>query len=590
MNNEGRVAAIIQARMGSTRFPGKVLRSLAGQPILWHITYRLKKSDSIGDIIVATSKKDDDDDIVEFCRENNINVVRGPEENVLERYRLAVDRLDPEFIVRVTGDAPLVDPDSIDRMISELVTTGKDRCVFEQGVPSIHEGFSVLTRAAFELLVENASDDPIAQEHVTGYFSSNPEMVSVTTVSVPEHEQFEARVSVDTPADLKFLERIYKELNSKPGEISVPDVVSLLKRSPKLLEINQGVTQKGLRTDTPTIFIYCEGGEEFGWGHLSRTRSVAEVLRSSYGADVRFALLGDQSAHDTLSNQEFRVQQYPGEVTENEWFDQLVTNIEPDAIVLDIRQSNLSKEAVLKHNNNDILVASIDDITETRLATDLVFYPPVPQVNDLDWSEYDGTVCADWKWTVVDKMFEPSQKTKKSDIPTIIVTMGGSDPDNMTRTSIQALQDIQREFKLIIVLGGGYQYEDTLHDELTESQLRYEIYRNTDRMAELMDRSDLAISAYGVTTFELAAMSVPSVLVCLTKDHERAARFLEQEGMAKCLGVNDTVTTKTIANSIRTLLNNPDEYSGMEQSCQQRIDNNGAKRIADRIVEELEII
>ena len=116
-----KVAAIIQARMGSSRFPGKVLRHLAGEPVLWHIIYRLKKCQTVDVIAMATSVNPLDDPLEEFCKEQKVFCVRGSEDNVLDRYRQAAEELEADVIIRVTGDAPLVDPEIIDRLVDHLI-------------------------------------------------------------------------------------------------------------------------------------------------------------------------------------------------------------------------------------------------------------------------------------------------------------------------------------------------------------------------------------------------------------------------------------------------------------------------------------
>ena len=101
---ELRVAAIIQARMGSSRFPGKVLKPLAGRPVLWHVIHRLKKCVTVTDVAVATSVNSADDPLAEFCAREKVPCIRGSEENVLDRYRQAAQALEADVIVRVTGD------------------------------------------------------------------------------------------------------------------------------------------------------------------------------------------------------------------------------------------------------------------------------------------------------------------------------------------------------------------------------------------------------------------------------------------------------------------------------------------------------
>jgi spore coat polysaccharide biosynthesis protein SpsF len=580
------VVAIVQARMGSSRYPGKVLKHLAGEPVLWHVVHRLRQSDRIGAIVVATSTELDDDAIESFCHERDISVIRGPEQNVLGRFRIAVEEFQPDVIVRVTGDAPLVDGGLIDRMVTRIEETGAGRCTVNPDLTSVHEGFSVLTRGAFERLVREAGRDPVAQEHVTGYFQKDQSFVTTAFVDIPEREQFEAPISVDTPDDLRFLTEVYRELDEPAGELDVGDVVDLLRRQPDLIDINKDVDRKGLRTESPTILIRCDGGSEYGWGHLSRSLAVAEPLRTTHGAEVHFAFRGDDSAADTISDREFRVHWFSDEEPEDRWMEKLFAEFDPDALILDVR-SDLSPECLSKWRNDGLFVVSIDDISSRRLEADLVFYPPVPQVGEMDWSGHHGEVVSDWRWAVVNAEFDPADYRRSSGRSTVLVTMGGSDPHDMTHTAVQGLEEIRADFDAIVVIGDGYRYHDQLVDYLNESTLDPEIHRSSNDMPRLMAGADVAISAYGVTSFELAAMGVPSVQIGLTEDHVRAAKFLEREGMALCLGTYQSVEWKDITQATRTLLKCDEQRASMARSCRERVDNGGAKRIADRIIEEL---
>src|SRR5208283_5185510 len=113
MTTHPRIVAIIQARMGSTRLPGKVLKPIAGKSLLWHIVHRLEKSHLIEEIAIATSTNPLDDAIAEFGNAHNIRVVRGPEEDVLARFARAAELLDADIVVRVSSDAPFIDADFI---------------------------------------------------------------------------------------------------------------------------------------------------------------------------------------------------------------------------------------------------------------------------------------------------------------------------------------------------------------------------------------------------------------------------------------------------------------------------------------------
>src|ERR1700744_6186047 len=121
-----RVVAVIQARMGSTRLPGKVLKPVAGKPLLWHIVHRLKASALIEDIAVATTTNPRDDAIVEFGQAHGVTIVRGPEDDVLARFARAAEVLDADIVVRVSSDAPFLDAGFIDHLVGSMIAQQGD--------------------------------------------------------------------------------------------------------------------------------------------------------------------------------------------------------------------------------------------------------------------------------------------------------------------------------------------------------------------------------------------------------------------------------------------------------------------------------
>ena len=169
-----RVVAIVQARMGSTRLPGKVLRPIAGKPLLWHVVHRLRRATTLDAILIATSTNPRDDAICAFCREEGIEWVRGPEDNVLARFALAAEASRADVIVRVSSDAPLLDAAFIDHLVEALIAQDGDYVLLEPGALCAHEGVDPFSRRALDKLVSEAAHDPVAREHVTGYFKLHP--------------------------------------------------------------------------------------------------------------------------------------------------------------------------------------------------------------------------------------------------------------------------------------------------------------------------------------------------------------------------------------------------------------------------------
>ncbi|MBA2587614.1 MAG: aldo/keto reductase [Alphaproteobacteria bacterium] len=239
----GPVVAVIQARMGSSRLPGKVLMPVAGKPLLWHSIHRLRQCRTVDRIAVATSTDPADDAIESFCAGEGIVCVRGPLQNVLERYRLAAEATDAATLLRITGDAPLIDPGLIDYLVQSL--GDGDFVQLEAGALCAHEGADAFSRAGLDWLTIHAGDDEIAREHVTSYFKYHPGAVKTVTVAayaplaVPSE-----RLSVDTPEDLAFLRAVYERLGAVAGELPLTAVLTLLRNEPQYRAMNAHVRQK----------------------------------------------------------------------------------------------------------------------------------------------------------------------------------------------------------------------------------------------------------------------------------------------------------------------------------------------------------
>ncbi|HEY5338203.1 MAG TPA: NTP transferase domain-containing protein, partial [Rhizomicrobium sp.] len=301
-----RIVAVIQARMGSTRLPGKVLKPIAGKPLLWHIVHRLKRSAFIEQIAIATSTDARDDAIVEWAKENNVIVVRGPEDNVLARFARAAELLDADVIVRVSADAPLIDAGFIDHLVTALLEQNGDYVLLEEGATTAHEGVDPFTRRALDRLMMDAANDPAAREHVTGYFKLHPDFVRVARApAYPELAREGSRLTIDTPDDLAFVETLYERLDAKAGEASLSDLLLLLEREPQLRKMNAHVKQKPITPAGGLALIRCDGGGGYGYGHVKRMVALARALRDREGIGAMFALNGTADALEPIRSAGF---------------------------------------------------------------------------------------------------------------------------------------------------------------------------------------------------------------------------------------------------------------------------------------------
>lgn len=586
-----RVVAIVQARMGSSRMPGKVLLPLAGRPVLWHIIHRLRKCTTLNAIAVATSTASTDDPIVEFARQEHIECVRGPEDNVLKRYVLATEQLKADIIVRVTGDAPLVDPPTIDLMVRALLETGADFCTGDPDVACIHEGIDPFSTAALKKIVDEASDDPAAREHVIAYFWKHPEHFTKCIIPIDIDHQFRgARISVDTPADFCFLEQVYVRLNVPAGDADLRDVVRLLRAEPALLAINAHVHQKGVDEKSRRILMRCDGDERLGLGHVYRCLALADELRNAHGCGVSFAMATGPVGFDLVKSAFYPVDLKPEDTAEDTWMEGLIQRLHPDALVLDVR-SGLSRSALEKWRAGGLVCATIDDGSEHRLSTDFAFYPPVPQVKRMDWTGFTGTLHAGWEWVLLRREFahDPTQSQKSKPLQksrlTILVTMGGSDPAGMTLKAVEALDLLDEDFDVVVMVGATFLHDRDLQTLLSRVRRHFDVRKNVTDVPGLMAQADLAIASFGVTAYELAARGVPSILLSISADHAESASIFTEAGMAVSLGIVDDVSETKITDTVRIMLNDEPKRSAMSMNSRKLVDGCGGKRIANAIHE-----
>lgn len=235
-----KTVAIIQARMGSTRLPGKVLKPILNKPLLWHLINRLQRCNTIDQIVVATTTDESDSKIIEFCKENAINYFSGSENDVLDRYYQAAKSFNADSIVRITADCPVIDPQIVDEVIHEYIEKKHDVCGLSGEFP---DGLDV-TVFSFETLEDTWRNAklPSEREHVGPYMLKHPEKFKLG-----EYVKFDNlghhRWTVDEVQDLQFIREVFSRLY-EPGEIFLTeDILNLLEREPELSKINEGIVR-----------------------------------------------------------------------------------------------------------------------------------------------------------------------------------------------------------------------------------------------------------------------------------------------------------------------------------------------------------
>ena len=234
------ISAIIQARTGSSRLPNKVFSLIEGKPLLWHVVDRIKSSKHLDSIIVATTIDQQDDSIEVWARENEILCFRGSRENVLERYYLAAIEFNIDVIVRITADDPFKDYFIMDQVIDAFISDGAD-FAYNNSPPSFPEGLDieVFSIDALKVAVDN-SQSKFEKEHVTQFFHNNISMFKSTSVTNSENLS-NLRWTIDVLEDLQFAREVYSRIYRKGEVFDIKDILTLLKKYPQLVKINQGV-------------------------------------------------------------------------------------------------------------------------------------------------------------------------------------------------------------------------------------------------------------------------------------------------------------------------------------------------------------
>jgi spore coat polysaccharide biosynthesis protein SpsF len=232
------IAAIVQARMGSTRLPGKVMLEGAGQPLLGHLLERLGYSRHLAKIVVATSTNPRDDIIKQYCSSVQVPVFRGSEHDVLDRYFQAARALGITVVVRVTSDCPLLDPELIDEQLERFAGKLGDYDLITNRHPLTYvDGldFDIIPIKALEAAWGKA-DRPHQREHVVPFFWEAG--LRVHNFEDPHRLFYVHRWSLDYPEDYELIRWIYRALYTQGRRFATKDVIEYLSAHPDVSKVN----------------------------------------------------------------------------------------------------------------------------------------------------------------------------------------------------------------------------------------------------------------------------------------------------------------------------------------------------------------
>jgi spore coat polysaccharide biosynthesis predicted glycosyltransferase SpsG len=420
------------------------------------------------------------------------------------------------------------------------------------------------------------------------------------------------------------------------------------------------------------VLFRCDGGAALGMGHVSRCLALAAELRDRHRCAVTFAMRDANSAGAAA----VRTAGYDVTIVDGDErrdygaaLEALIATQPAAAIVVDVRDA-LSRAALEAIRASGVRVVTIDDGSDRRLASDLAFYPPVPQVEEMDWTSFTGRRHVGWEWVLLRREFRADAGARavadagaqaaadagaraaadagaravadaearavadtgaraaadagaravadagaravadagaravadagarafqaseggsadslalpESESPPIdiLVTMGGSDPAGMTEFTLQALELLPMALAIRVVVGPGFSRAEALADVIAHSKHSVQIARAPASLAPLMRASRMAVAAFGVSAYELAACGVPAVHLGLTDDHARSSSAFARAGAARMLGVFGRVTPAELAAAVADLMGHAGRRGEMARHASRLVDGLGAERVA----------
>ena len=240
-----RIVATIEARMTSTRLPGKVLLPCLGRPMLELMIERLRRVPDIDDIVIATTINPTDNPIEELAHKLSVSVWRGSEDNVMERVLHAAQNFKADVIVELTGDCPLIDPDIVQHCITEWKNSGSDylaNCL-ARSYPIGMDTQVFWTKSLADAFQRTHDSNDL--EHVSLFIYRHPELYNLSQVGAKkEHSDPELRLTLDTQEDYKLITAVYEELYPVNSSFKLSDILELLRRKPELRSINSHVKHR----------------------------------------------------------------------------------------------------------------------------------------------------------------------------------------------------------------------------------------------------------------------------------------------------------------------------------------------------------
>jgi len=530
------VLAVIGARLNSSRLPKKHLLTLAGQPMIARIFQRIEKIPEISYVTVATTSDNYNQPLVDWAvtAGKNVDVYDGDVNDLVGRVNAVVEQRNPDFVVYLCGDSPLIEPSTVSRMIAALMTSTKADIVKLEATADakayIHEGFSIYRRSVWDRIV-SASITPQEKEHVG--VALNRFSHQLTTVEVaedPVYATLQHRISVDTVSDYQFMQTVYRQWYCDHPQDSIVElrwVIELLQKNPQLQLLNAHVQQKSIAETARRILLVTQAGKASGLGQLTRSIILTQALQEIAKANVTLLIVGDKFDLPELSfiSHEF----CPDSRDFNTSVLDSVERIGPETVIFD----------AVNHYNNDYMLNLLQQLRDKSLnliavdgmlrcidQLDLVYIPSFYLDPEYSGPAYQHKIMHGWNTYLLKK---PPHTEKWQKGNNAIVLTGGSDTTCLAHRLPSQLDEHLPDGTAVHWIKGPFAASPVIP---SEARLHWTVHHAPSDIYPIASQMNYAISVYGVSFFEMLQLGLPCVVFNPYDIGSREMEILKTEKLA----------------------------------------------------------
>lgn len=573
-----KIVAIIIARLTSSRLPRKHLRDLNGFPLIYHIIKRLKNCNKIDEIVLATGPKSENIELAKYTISQGVETYYDEDvNNVTGRIANAAIQFNADYIVTISGDCPLIDPNFINEGIDLLLSRDRDYVfVDHEKNKCLHEGIGIFKRVSWEK-INDASETWFQKEHPGSVLKEHPELLRGVEIIPPEEfQRCDFRMSVDTLADLSFMSKIYHELDNDLSIVDLYDVVNLLDQKPWLKNINGHVHQKTLTEQSKTFLFITHASKNVGMGHISRSVALATEIQESLGGKTIFYINSEDANCNILDAHglHYMVSDCFGDTSE---VLQLIDKYKVSGIIIDIRKAELHS---LYQFISELSIPAvlIDNHSEAPFKKLLSIIPSI---------EYSKHIVSDnsirgKEFLILKREIQYWRENMDYSDPNGIVIMSGGSklPEDHV---LYAIGDLCKCVPFTFIIG-PFADKQVLEKRLKQSGIEnYNIYQNPGSIFSELKKTKLVISTFGVTVYECLALGIPVFISNIFNPDDAAIVEYLSESNLLIDGTKFIVSRDKLEKAINIAYNDSLLLSNLSNNSIQYIDGLGASRVANII-------